>query len=430
MAGMSFRPMPVPSDEAERRAALRRHKLLATALLGVAAVIFLSMQYLEIKSGLDAAWVGYVRAAAEAGMVGGLADWFAVTALFKYPMGLKIPHTAIVKNKKDQVGVAMSEFVGENFLNAELITDKVRQYGIPDRLAVWLSEPDNAQKVSAESGKLIANVVRALDPADAEHLIRKALIEKAAEPTWGPPIGRVLEQLIADGKTEPMVEEVVQWMHRKAVTSEDFVVKVIDERMPTWAPRFVHDLVGERVHREVVQWTATVAAQPNHEARQAIRKFINNLAQDLQFDSVMISRVEEWKAEIMGSRQVEAAPALLWESAAKSIIAAAEDADSLLRAKIAELSLVWGNNLRDDSALRDSLDRRITGATRFLADNLAPAVSEIISETVERWDAEEASDKIELMVGKDLQYIRLNGTIVGALAGLAIYTLSQLIFAA
>lgn len=421
--------MPAPADEAERREALRRHKLLATSLLIVAAVIFLACRYAEVRLRAPG-WIGYVRAAAEAGMVGGLADWFAVTALFKHPMGLKIPHTAIVRRKKDQVGVAMSEFISENFLNAELITQKVREFGIPEKLAHWLVEPENAQKVSEEAGKLTANVVRALDPADAEHLIKSEVLDKLAEPQWGPPLGKMLQRLIDDQKTEPLIEEIVQWMHRKAVASEDFVVTVIDERMPTWAPRFVHDLVGARVYREVVEWTATVASSPNHEARGALRRFIANLARDLQYDPVMIGRVEEWKAQIMESRPVVGAPAVIWTSAADSLISAAEDPNSLLRTKITALAQTWGNNLRDDSELRGSLDRRITGATRFLADNYAPAVAEIISETVQRWDADEAADKIELMVGKDLQYIRLNGTVVGSLAGLTIYTISQLLFGA
>ncbi|QMV86473.1 DUF445 family protein [Corynebacterium hindlerae] len=420
--------MPTPADEAERRVALKRHKFLATALLGVAAVIFLSCRYAEARLGITGAWIGYVRAAAEAGMVGGLADWFAVTALFKHPMGLKIPHTAIVKRKKDQVGVAMSDFISSNFLNAELITEKVREFGIPEKLASWLVDPANADKVSAEAGRLTVNVVRAMDPADAEQLIKTVLVDKAAEPRWGPPLGKLLEQLIEDGKTEPLVEETVRWVHRKVTDNQAFIVEMVDERLPRWAPRFVHDLVGDKVYREAVEWTSAVAHNPDHEARQALRDFIDRLAHDLQHDEVMIARVEDWKHDVMGSRPVLNAPQQLWAATSRGIIAAASDPESPLRTKIAESAVVWGNNLRDDSDLRQSLDRRITGATRFLADNYAPAVAEIISETVARWDAEEAADKIELMVGKDLQYIRLNGTIVGALAGLAIYAVSQLLF--
>ncbi|AKK04070.1 DUF445 domain-containing protein [Corynebacterium epidermidicanis] len=419
--------MPTPSDEIARRKTLRQHKLLATGLLVLAALVYLGCQWLQSR-GNDASWLGYVRAAAEAGMVGGLADWFAVTALFRHPLGLKIPHTAIVKNKKDQVGVAMADFISTNFLNAELITQKVREAGIPNHIANWLSEPENAQKVSREAGQLTANVVRALDPADAEQVIQTMVLDKATAPIWGPPLGRLLEQLIADGKTEPLVEEIAGWVNTKARESEASIVAMIDERMPTWAPRFVNDLVGDKVYREIVAFTGAVAAEPNHEARQAIRRFINNLAQDLQFDGVMITRVEEWKQEIMAARAVQELPATLWAAGSASLIEAAGNPESLLRTKITELSLTWGRNLADDAELRTSLDRKITKATKFLADNYAPAVAEIISETVARWDTDEASDKIELMVGKDLQYIRVNGTVVGSLAGLAIYTVSQLLF--
>ena len=363
-------------------------------------------------------------------MIGGLADWFAVTALFRKPLGLPIPHTAIVRNKKDQIGESLSGFVGENFLNAELITQKVRAAGIPDRAGEWLSQPENAEKVSSEAGRLTANIVRALDPKDAEAVINTMLIDKLAQPEWAPPAGRLLEQLIEEGRTNPVVDELVQWLHRKALGSEALITRILDERLPTWAPQFLNDVVGDKVYRELVQWTSAVSTDPNHEARHAIRRFLNNLARDLQEDPTMIQRVEDMKHDIMGSTPVQGLASALWASTSTTLIDAAENPDSLLRQKVAELAVSWGNNLRSDAELRESLDRRITGAAAFLADNYADEVTSIISETVERWDADEASDKIELMVGKDLQYIRLNGTVVGALAGLLIYTVSHLIFGA
>ena len=423
-------PGPSPEVEAERRRVLRRYKAVATGLLLVAAAIYFACQWAEAQPGETATWVGFVRAAAEAGMIGGLADWFAVTALFRKPLGLPIPHTAIVRNKKDQIGESLSGFVGENFLNAELITQKVRAAGIPDRAGEWLSQPENAEKVSSEAGRLTANIVRALDPKDAEAVINTMLIDKLAQPEWAPPAGRLLEQLIEEGRTEPVVDELVQWLHRKALGSEALITRILDERLPTWAPQFLNDVVGDKVYRELVQWTSAVSTDPNHEARHAIRRFLNNLARDLQEDPTMIQRVEDMKHDIMGSTPVQGLASALWASTSTTLIDAAENPDSLLRQKVAELAVSWGNNLRSDAELRESLDRRITGAAAFLADNYANEVTSIISETVERWDADEASDKIELMVGKDLQYIRLNGTVVGALAGLLIYTVSHLIFGA
>ncbi|QNQ89502.1 DUF445 family protein [Corynebacterium poyangense] len=426
------RPLPGPSPEveAERRRTLRRHKAFVTGLLIIAALIFLSCSWWQSQHEDAAAWVGYVRAAAEAGMVGGLADWFAVTALFRHPMGIPIPHTALIPKKKDQLGDQLSGFVGENFLNAELITEKVEQAHLPERAAQWLRQPTNVDKVSAQVGKFTARVVAAIDPHEAETLLRTMVVDKLAEPEWGPPAGRVLEQLIADGRTEPLIEELAHWAHKKALGAEELIIRIIDERKPVWAPRFVNNLIGEKVYRELIKFTEAVSADPNHEARHAARRWLSRLAHDLQYDPAMIDRVERWKGDVMGSQALAGAAGSLWRSTSASLIEQAEDPNSLLRTRISKLAREWGQRLSEDKQLRLSLDDRVRSAARFLADNYAEEITAIISDTVRRWDAEEASEKIELMVGKDLQFIRLNGTIVGALAGLAIYTVNQLLFGA
>ncbi|MGV0426304.1 DUF445 domain-containing protein [Corynebacterium pyruviciproducens] len=431
MATMPSLPVPGPSPEveAERRKALRKHKAIATGLLLVATVIYLLCRYWQVHTAPDSPqWVGFVRAAAEAGMIGGLADWFAVTALFRHPLGLKIPHTAIVKNKKDQLGGALSQFVGENFLNAELIVAKVREAGIPNRIGQWLSDPQHARAVSREAGTLGAKVLTEVPQDDAQALIRTLIIDRAAEPEWGPPMGRVLQQLIDDGKTEPIIEEVAQWLHRKTYESESFITSLIDDRAPAWAPEFANRLVGDKVYREAVKWTADVARDTHHPARDAVRRVIAQFAIDLQGDEKTMARIEEFKAGILGSTAVKEIPVVLWKNAVEALTSALTDETSILRVRFAEFVEQQGRNLLDDAERRNQLDEKIQKAARFLANNYAPEITAIISETVERWDAEEASDKIELMVGKDLQYIRLNGTIVGALAGLAIYTVSFVLF--
>ncbi|MCF4005796.1 DUF445 family protein [Corynebacterium uropygiale] len=426
------RPLPGPSPEveAERRRTLRRHKAFVTGLLIIAAIIFLSCSWWQHEHADAAVWVGYVRAAAEAGMVGGLADWFAVTALFRHPMGLPIPHTALIPRKKDQLGDQLSGFVGENFLNAELITEKVAQAQLPERAGEWLSKPKNAATVSAQVGKFTARVVEAIDPGEAENVLRRLVVDKLAEPEWAPPLGRVLEQLIEDGRTEPLIEELAHWAHRKAIGAEELIVRIIDERKPVWAPRFVNNLIGEKVYRELIRFTEDVSRDPHHEARYAARRWLTRLARDLQNDPTMIDRIERWKGDIMGSSALAGVARSLWDSTSASILEQATHEDSLLRVKIAQLAEEWGNRLREDDELRRSLDGKVRRAATFLADNYAEEITGIISETVRRWDAEEASEKMELMVGKDLQFIRLNGTIVGALAGLAIYTVNHLIFGA
>lgn len=420
-------PGPSPEVEAERRRSLRIHKTWVTGLLVLAAVIYIACEWWITRGGAPG-WVPYLRAAAEAGMVGGLADWFAVTALFRYPMGIPIPHTALVPKKKDQIGGALSEFVGENFLNAELITEKVTEANLAERTGAWLAQPDNADKVSEQVGRFTGSAIAAIDPNDAEALINHQVLDRLAEPAWGPPLGRMLDGLIEDGKVEPVVEDIISWGRAKVGTMEESVVTMIDERMPGWAPRFAKELVGERVYRELADFMWEIDTDPNHAARQAIRRTIAQFAADLQFDPDMISRVEELKGDIMGSTAAKSVAGELWGTVSQSLIDASFDPSSPLRRRVAELAQEWGGRIVADPELRASLDRRIEGAARFIADNYASDITAIISDTIERWDGREAADKIELMVGKDLQYIRVNGTIVGALAGLVIYTVTQILF--
>ncbi len=416
----------IENDEA-RRVTLRRYKALALSLLGLMAVTFLSCSWWQANREA-AAWVGYVRAAAEAGMVGGLADWFAVTALFRRPLRLPIPHTAIIPRKKDQVAGSLSDFVSENFLNAETITQKVAQADVPRRAGIWLMQPGNAEMLSQRAGNMIRSAVESIDSVEAEEFIRAQLVNRAAEPLWGPPLGKLLEGLIEDGKVQPLVDDTVAWARLKVLGMEDTVVTMIDERMPKWAPRFAKELVGERVYRELVDFMAEVDADPEHEARRAIRRQIAQFAHDLQHDEVMIKRVESMKQDVLGSQAVGSMTRGLWEQISSALVSAAEDPDSPLRRKFTSLGLEWGTKLVDDPQVRAAAERNLQKLTYFVAENGAGEIVGIISETIQRWDGAEASDKIELMVGKDLQFIRLNGTLVGALAGFSIYAVSQLLF--
>ncbi|MBV7294521.1 DUF445 family protein [Corynebacterium sp. TAE3-ERU12] len=425
-------PGPSPENEARKRRELRRSKAFALSLLILATGIYLFCRWMEASAQSNgtqvAAWVGYVRAASEAGMVGALADWFAVTALFHHPMGIPIPHTAIIKRKKDQVGTALADFVGENFLNPALIVERVRQANLPEQIGQWLVEPGNAELVSAEAGKFVGNALEALDPRDAELIIQAALIDRLAEPEWGPPTGRVLQQLIDEGRTEPIVQQLAEWLHRKAIGAEPLIGRMVGERAPEWAPSFLNDLIGDRVHRELVDWTWRVKTEDDHEARIGIRRFLAKLAVDLQNDPTTIAKVEDIKTDLMGSAPMHNAPQRIWAATSEALIDAARDPESLLRRKITETARNYGHRVNEDPELRAAIDRRIEGGVHFIAVNYGGEITSIISETVHRWDADEASAKIELMVGRDLQFIRVNGTVVGSLAGLSIYTISTLLF--
>ncbi len=415
------------ANEQQRRATLRRWKLIALTLLLAAAAVFLLCSW-WISTGTAPAWAGYVRAAAEAGMVGGLADWFAVTALFRHPMGLPIPHTALIPNNKDRVGDALSDFVKEQFLTPDALAQKVRDAQLPTWAAQQLISPGMAEKASLELGIRLASIIDDIDREEAAQLIRAHVIDKAVEPEWAPPAGRLLEAFIAEGKARPLEDDLIEWVHAKVLTMETQVISMIDERMPSWAPRFARDLVGDKVYRELVNFTLEMRQDANHEARLAFRRGLGQLAQDLQWEPHMRERIEKLKQEALSSPHMEAAPAAMWDAVARSLTEQLRDEHSFLRTKIAEKFRELAHRLLTDAQLLATVNGYVDKAARYAVEKFAPDIIAIIPETIKRWDATQASENIELMVGRDLQFIRLNGTVVGALAGLAIYTINHLIF--
>ncbi|MGF0281547.1 MULTISPECIES: DUF445 domain-containing protein [Rhodococcus] len=402
-------------------------KAVATGFLVAAAIIYLFCRWQESRGA--GAWVGYVRAASEAGMVGALADWFAVTALFRHPLRIPIPHTAIIKRKKDQLGANLSSFVGNNFLAPEVVSAKVESAQIPLRVGTWLAEPENAQRVAKETSTVLRGVVGILREDDIQQIIDHTIVKRIAEPEWGPPIGRVLTELLAENRHLPLVDMLAERAHQWALGSQETIDRVISRDSPSWSPKFVDLLLGEKIHRELVEFTWKVRSNPDHEVRLAVNKFLADYARDLQSDPVTIAKAEKVKAEIMGRDEITGLAAATWRTAKRMILDSVDDPNSTLRTKIAENVMAFGIRVREDAELRTKIDGWLLDAVRFVASNYADEITSVIRETVERWDAEEASRKIELAVGRDLQFIRINGTVVGSLAGLTIYTVSELLFA-
>ena len=402
-------------------------KAVATGFLVVAAIIYLFCRWQETRGA--GAWVGYVRAASEAGMVGALADWFAVTALFRHPLRIPVPHTAIIKRKKDQLGANLSSFVGNNFLAPEVVSAKVESAQIPLRVGTWLAEPDNAARVAKETSTVLRGVVGILREDDIQQIIDHTIVKRIAEPEWGPPIGRVLTELLTENRHLPLVDMLAERAHQWALGSQETIDRVISRDSPSWSPKFVDLLLGERIHRELVEFTWKIRSNPEHEVRLAVNRFLADYARDLQSDPVTIAKAEKVKAEIMGRDEITQLAAATWRAAKRMILDSVDDPSSTLRTKVAENVMAFGIRVREDAELRTKIDGWLLDAVRFVAANYADEITSVIRETVERWDAEEASRKIELAVGRDLQFIRINSTVVGSLAGLAIYTVSELLFA-
>jgi uncharacterized membrane-anchored protein YjiN (DUF445 family) len=416
-----------PQADAERRRALRRMKVVALSFLVGATGLFLGCRWAQ-SSGVTATWVGYVGAAAEAGMVGALADWFAVTALFKHPLGIPIPHTAIIKRKKDQLGEGLGTFVRENFLSPPVVETKLRDAQIPGRLGKWLSETSHAQRVAAETATVLRVMVELLRDDDVQTVIDRMIVRRLAEPQWGPPVGRVLATLLAENRQEALIQLLADRAFQWSLNAGEVIQRVVERDSPSWSPRFIDHLVGDRIHRELMDFTDKVRRNPDHELRRSATRFLFEFADDLQHDEATIARAEAVKEQLMAREEVTNAAATAWKTLKRLVLEGVDDPSSALRTRITDAVVRIGESLRDDADLRDKVDNWIVRAAEHLVAQYGVEITAIITDTIERWDAEEASRRIELHVGRDLQFIRINGTVVGSLAGLVIYGLAQLLF--
>jgi uncharacterized membrane-anchored protein YjiN (DUF445 family) len=411
-------------SDAEKAAALRKMKLLALGLLIIMAVIFVFAFALQKQY----PWLEYVRAAAEGGMVGALADWFAVTALFKYPMGIKIPHTAIIPRRKDQIGASLGEFVETNFLSEQVVQEKLASVDIARKAGAWLSGPGGAERVAKEGAAVIRGAFKVLNDDDVQAVIESMVRKHLLTPPWGPPVGRLAERIFADGHhhtlVDLLVDRTVDWVR----DNHETVSRLVSDRSPQWVPQFVDGLVGDKVYVEILKFTKAVQADPHHQVRQSIDTYLTSLAQDLQHDPVMIARAEGIKAQVLGDPEVRELASRTWGTIKAALLGAVDDPHSELTVKFKAAVHDFGTRLVVDPELAGKVNAWIGDAAGYLVKTYRSDIAGVITDTVARWDAEETSQKIELQVGKDLQFIRINGTVVGALAGLAIFTVAHLAF--
>ncbi|WP_438319203.1 DUF445 domain-containing protein [Streptomyces sp. HUAS TT3] len=410
------------ADE-ERRRGVRRMKVTATGLLLLVALVYVLTTWVEHTGA--GAWVGYVRAAAEAGMVGALADWFAVTALFRHPLGLPIPHTAIIPTKKNQLGATLGDFVGENFLAPDVVRTRLHALGIGRRLGVWLAEPAHADRVTAELATALRGALTVLRDSDVQAVVGEAITRRAESAEIAPGIGKTLERVVADGGHHRVVDLVCAKARDWLVTHGDSVMGAVQGGAPGWTPRFVDRKVGERVYKELLRFLTEMRDMPQHPARGAVDRFLTDFAADLQADTDTRARVERLKTEILEREEIQDVIASAWTAIRSLILAAAEDERSELRLRVRASLLSLGTRLATDQRVQDKVEGWMEGAVVYVVTTYRAEITSLITETVAGWDAEQTTRKIEAHIGRDLQFIRINGTVVGALAGLMIHTVSR-----
>jgi uncharacterized membrane-anchored protein YjiN (DUF445 family) len=394
-------------------------RAVALSLLLFAALVFIATR------NRDGAW-GFVNTMAEAAMVGGLADWFAVTALFRHPMGLPIPHTAIIPNRKETLGQSLEEFVTANFLTVDAARERVIHADVVRRVGRWLTEEENSARVVTEVAKASSHALLAVKGEDVRDFVEHTLLPRIVNEPLSPVAGHLLASVVEDGAHHGLVDIALVEAHVWLLANADTVASIVGERAPWWTPGWLDQKVIDRIHHEALSWLADVRDNPNHTARKAFDDLLAQLAQDLQHDPETIARAEALKVRMVAHPQIGASAVAAWDALRTALLGALADADGPLRRRgVAALSEL-GDRLLTDPDLRHRVDGHAGDVVGFVVSTYGHEIAKVISQTVDRWDGKEAAERIELHVGRDLQFIRINGTIVGGLAGLAIHTFSVL----
>ena len=409
-------------DEELKREQLEKMKFRATGLLVLAFVVFVIALVLEQR------WpgFGYLRATAEAAMVGGLADWFAVTALFRYPMGIPIPHTAIIPNRKERIGRSLGNFVQNNFLSPDVIRARLRSAGISRKLAEWLSRPENAEVVGKHAAAAVAGVVSVLKDEEVQELIEDSLVKRVRATQVAPLMGNVLGLVTAGNRHQELLNSALRLVGRLVDENRDALRTRIRHELPWWVPTPIDEKIHQKILSGVENTLHEVAANPEHPLRGRFNEAVAEFVERLKSSEEMIARGEEIKEEVLQHPAVRGYSASLWTDLKGSVLRHADDPGSEFRLRTAHAVNRFAESLKRDEELLEKIEGWIEGAVLYVVDQYRHEVAELISSTVAAWDPEDTTRKIELQVGKDLQFIRINGTLVGGLAGLIIYTVSRI----
>ena len=394
-------------------------RTVAVALLGFAAVVYVATLGRE-------GFLGFVNAGAEASMVGAIADWFAVTALFRHPLGLPIPHTALIPRRKDELGRGLQQFVGENFLAEDVIRERLSSARVTARVGQWLEQEDNARRVVDEAADVLAIGLSKVREDHIQVLVTEALVPRFREEPISPLLGGFLAEALRDDLHHGLVDLALVELHDWLVANPDTVQDVIEERAPWWAPSTLNDRVTGRIHREMVKWVADIRSDPRHHARGALDSMLSRLADDLLTDPATQRRAEALKNRLLEHPSVLDSSVSLWNALRRALTASLADPAGAVRLRLLEEVSLFATRVQRDDELRHRLDSAIEDAAVFAVDRYGSELTTVISHTIEAWDGREAADRIELHVGRDLQFIRINGTIVGGLVGVLIHSVAVL----
>jgi len=400
-----------------RLAAARRR---ATALLTAVTALFVTVTVV----GVHGTFLGYVQAGAEAAMVGGIADWFAVTALFRRPLGLPIPHTALIVERKDQFAATLGQFVQENFLNADVLAERIRAARLVPRLAIWLADEANAARLAGHCAELVVTMAEAARDDDVQRIFTAEMTRALSAVDVAPLAGRALRVILTRDHKDELINAIASAADRYLADHYAELRELFEGESPRWVPAAAYRLVFDRLHARLRQRLAAMAADRGDETRQQLEEWIAGLPDRLETSPELRERGERLKHDVLGSAALRDWSSALWQQAKDALRTQAADPGSELRRRLAEMLVTAGGRIGSDRRLQDGIERLVESGARALADQLHDELAGLVTGTIEHWDATETSSQLELLLGRDLQYIRINGTVVGAAVGLALHAIA------
>ncbi len=397
---------------------------LATGLLVVMVLLLVAAQHFE---GTNPS-LGFVRAFAEAAVVGALADWFAVTALFRHPLGVPIPHTAIVPRNKDRIGDNLGRFVQENFLSPPLVAERIAHVDFAGRFAKWLSEPAQAAWLAAGITGVLPRILHSLDDQDLRRFAKEQVTAGLRQIEIAPVAGEVLALLTRDNRHQELVTQLIE---RIMVLVQEYkpqlrekVRKEVWWGLRTWA---VDELVYAKIVAAVDAFLEELRNTPTHELRSRFDQALERLIEELKSSPAYRAQGEAFKRQLLENPALQEYIASVWREIRNRIVDDVARPDSAIRAQLQASIMKLGQALLHDQAMRDKLNAWIRAEIVAQLGAHGHQIALLISETIRKWDAKTVTDKVESEVGSDLQYIRINGTIIGGLVGLLIYAVSLLV---
>jgi uncharacterized membrane-anchored protein YjiN (DUF445 family) len=370
---------------------------------------------------------GWVEAGTEAAMVGALADWFAVTALFRHPLGLPIPHTAVIAERKEQFGRTLGDFVQSNFLNADVVAARVRSSQVVSRVGAWLADPVHAERVARELADLLVEAFGSVRNEDAHRLLEAEVKRMAASVPLAPLAGRALRAVTTGGRDRELFDSVLPYLQRVLEEQRPFLRSRFGENAPRWLPNPVEGRIFDRLYDGLTELLRDVADDPWHELRLEYRRWLKRVIEQLTTSPEVRARGERLKQELLEHPELRRWLAGLWGDVKETLRAQAADPGSELHRRIREAVMAAGRRLRDDPAVAGRAETALERALRYVAEHFRSEIAGLVSSTIAQWDAAETSRKLELLLGRDLQFIRINGTVVGGLAGVAIHAVAELL---